>query len=54
MPTRTLRDNALTTPQILRGIFAFHDIKNSQPLLEYLAKEIGEGKLTAHAPLCIR
>ncbi|KAF3053373.1 hypothetical protein E8E11_011744 [Didymella keratinophila] len=28
---------------ILRGIFAFHDIKNSQPLLEYLAKEIGEG-----------
>ncbi|KAF3042171.1 hypothetical protein E8E12_008249 [Didymella heteroderae] len=28
---------------ILRGIFAFHEIKNSQPLLEYLAKEIGEG-----------
>ncbi|KAF2630449.1 hypothetical protein BU25DRAFT_456179 [Macroventuria anomochaeta] len=28
---------------ILRGIFAFHNIKNSQPLLEYLAKEIGEG-----------
>jgi hypothetical protein len=38
-------------PQILRGIFAFHDIKNSQPLLQYLAKEIGEGKLTAHALL---
>ncbi|KAJ4379325.1 hypothetical protein N0V86_005370 [Didymella sp. IMI 355093] len=35
------------TPQkdqtILKGIFAFHDIKNSQPLLQYLAKEIGEG-----------
>ena len=26
------------------GIFKFHDIKNSKPLLDYLAKEIGGGK----------
>ncbi|KAF2999262.1 hypothetical protein E8E13_003279 [Curvularia kusanoi] len=28
---------------ILMGIFKFHDIKNSAPLLDYLAKEIGGG-----------
>ncbi|KAH7348111.1 hypothetical protein BKA66DRAFT_576300 [Pyrenochaeta sp. MPI-SDFR-AT-0127] len=27
---------------ILRGIFKFHDIKSSTPLLKYLANEIGE------------
>ncbi|KAF1933637.1 uncharacterized protein M421DRAFT_395756 [Didymella exigua CBS 183.55] len=28
---------------ILKGIFKFHNIKNSQPFLEFLANEIGEG-----------
>ncbi|KAF2854448.1 hypothetical protein T440DRAFT_465413 [Plenodomus tracheiphilus IPT5] len=28
---------------ILKGIFKFHEIKNSAPLLKYLAEEIGEG-----------
>jgi hypothetical protein len=26
------------------GIFKFHEIKNSKPLLDYLAKEIGGGE----------
>jgi hypothetical protein len=30
--------------QILKGIFKFHDIKSSAPLLKYLAEQIGEGK----------
>ncbi|KAJ4988675.1 hypothetical protein SVAN01_05808 [Stagonosporopsis vannaccii] len=29
--------------QILKGIFKFHEIKNSAPLLKYLAEEIGGG-----------
>ncbi|KAF1361984.1 hypothetical protein EJ07DRAFT_153563 [Lizonia empirigonia] len=28
---------------LLKGIFAFHNIKNSAPLLKYLADQIGEG-----------
>lgn len=36
----------LTIPQILRGIFKFHDIKSSSRLLDYLAKEIGDGEQT--------
>ncbi|UPX12307.1 uncharacterized protein EKO05_0002861 [Ascochyta rabiei] len=28
---------------ILKGIFKFHTIKNSKPLLDFLAREIGEG-----------
>jgi hypothetical protein len=26
------------------GIFKFHEIKNSKPLLDYLAKDIGGGE----------
>ncbi|KAF1850895.1 uncharacterized protein K460DRAFT_400929 [Cucurbitaria berberidis CBS 394.84] len=35
--------NAEKDQVILKGIFKFHEIKNSAPLLEYLAKEIGDG-----------
>jgi hypothetical protein len=42
-PTLFHRTATNSASQLVKGIFAFCDIKNSAPLLKYLAAEIGEG-----------
>jgi hypothetical protein len=44
--TSSFSHQILIFPQLLKGIFQFCEIKNSAPLLAYLAKQIGDG--TSH------